>query len=55
MRLSNLNDCILIAAEENDSTCFLGTIFCTAPNNYSQLVELLAPTEYKMRMEDKPQ
>lgn len=55
MRLSNLNDCILIAAEENDSTCFSGTIFCTAPNNYSQLVELLAPTEYKMRMEDKPQ
>lgn len=55
MRLSNLNDCVLIAAEENDSTCFSGTIFCTAPNNYTQLVELLAPAEYKMRIEDKPQ
>ncbi|EDW65447.1 cobalamin trafficking protein CblD [Drosophila virilis] len=55
MRLSNHNECVLIAAEENDSIYFSGTIFCTAPNNYSLLVELLAPTEFKMRIEDVPE
>ncbi|EDW07023.1 cobalamin trafficking protein CblD [Drosophila mojavensis] len=55
MRLSNHNDCVLIAAEENDSVYFSGTIFCTAPNNYSLLVELLAPAEFKIRFEDVPQ
>ncbi|XP_034489975.1 methylmalonic aciduria and homocystinuria type D homolog, mitochondrial [Drosophila innubila] len=55
MRLSNFNDCVLIAAEENDKTCFSGTIFCTAPNNYDLLVELLAPAEFQMRIDPSPQ
>ncbi|KAH8276680.1 hypothetical protein KR044_008095 [Drosophila immigrans] len=55
MRLSNYNDCVLIAPEENDKTCFSGTIFCTAPNNYPMLVELLAPAEFKMRVAPDPE
>ncbi|XP_034119486.1 cobalamin trafficking protein CblD [Drosophila sulfurigaster albostrigata] len=55
MRLSNYNDCVLIAPEENDKTCFSGTIFCTAPNNYPMLVELLAPTEFQMRVAPDPE
>jgi len=54
MRLSKYNDCVLIAGEENDNTCFSGTIFCTAPNNYDQLLELLAPDEFKMRVDRIP-
>ncbi|KAH8386918.1 hypothetical protein KR093_003546 [Drosophila rubida] len=55
MRLSNHNECVIIAPEENDKTCFSGTIFCTAPNNYPMLVELLAPAEFKMRVAPDPE
>ncbi|XP_017063985.1 uncharacterized protein LOC108103128 [Drosophila eugracilis] len=48
MRLSQQNHCTVIAAEENDSTHFSGTIYCTAPNHYDQLVELLVPPPHKM-------
>lgn len=41
MSLSLRNHCTIIAAEENDRTHFSGTIYCTAPSNYDQLVELL--------------
>ncbi|XP_017113432.1 uncharacterized protein LOC108136624 [Drosophila elegans] len=45
MRLSQQNHCTVIAAEENDRTHFSGTIYCTAPNQYDQLVELLVPPQ----------
>ncbi|EDX02165.1 uncharacterized protein LOC6525219 [Drosophila yakuba] len=48
MRLSQQNHCTVIAAEENDSTRFSGTIYCTAPNHYDQLVELLVPPPHKV-------
>ncbi|XP_016991186.1 uncharacterized protein LOC108053113 [Drosophila rhopaloa] len=47
MRLSQQNHCTVIAAEENDRTHFSGTIYCTAPNHYGQLVELLVPPQPK--------
>ncbi|EDV46282.1 uncharacterized protein LOC6549849 [Drosophila erecta] len=48
MLLSQQNHCTVIAAEENDSTRFSGTIYCTAPNHYDQLVELLVPPPHKV-------
>ncbi|XP_016948758.1 methylmalonic aciduria and homocystinuria type D homolog, mitochondrial [Drosophila biarmipes] len=48
MRLSLQNHCTVIAAEENDTTHFSGTIYCTAPNHYDQLVELLVPPPRKV-------
>ncbi|EDV95108.1 cobalamin trafficking protein CblD [Drosophila grimshawi] len=55
MCLSIYNECVLITAEENDNVCFSGTVFCTAPNDYGLLVELLAPAEFKLRADDMPQ
>ncbi|XP_070139074.1 uncharacterized protein [Drosophila bipectinata] len=43
MRLSYQNNCRVIAPEENDRTRFSGTIYCTAPSHYAQVVELLLP------------
>ncbi|KAH8274175.1 hypothetical protein KR018_001177 [Drosophila ironensis] len=46
MRLSQRNNCTVIAAEKNDRTHFSGTIYCTAPNQYGQLLELLLQPEH---------
>ncbi|XP_068159375.1 uncharacterized protein [Drosophila tropicalis] len=49
MRLTKHNECMVIAAEDEDNdddavaggSHFSGTIYCTAPNNYNTLLELL--------------
>ncbi|KAH8287094.1 hypothetical protein KR054_002331, partial [Drosophila jambulina] len=47
MSLSLKNHCIIISAEENDRTRFSGTIYCTAPSNYNELVDLLVWNEHE--------
>ncbi|KAH8344688.1 hypothetical protein KR067_003365 [Drosophila pandora] len=54
MRLSQQNHCTVIAAEENDRTHFSGTIYCTAPSHYAQLVQLLVPPGHP-GLQDLPQ
>ncbi|KAH8330043.1 hypothetical protein KR074_011530 [Drosophila pseudoananassae] len=54
MRLSDQNNCLVIAPEENDRTRFSGTIYCTAPSHYAQLLELLLPPGHP-GLQDLPQ